>query len=232
MGNKIRFDCLTYAFLEAEKGVEMVCHPYILGGPQRRAWGHKSEVVPNKGQHNEKWLLQPSKGCKRELKCYATSAFLVVLNTKRGPQYQKWSTSKGKKFRSGSLTPAYSGKRVEMVCHFCILRVCNAKGGEQNQKWPPRLCILGDLKEGRTATLRLSSRRSPTPWAVNKIKGGYPQPLPSWGFKRERKHYVTPAFTGVSKAKRGEQKQKWSPTKGKEIMSGRLTPTFSEAQKG
>ena len=39
-------------------------------------------------------------------------------------------------------------------------------------------------------------------------------PLPSWGPKRGRKCYVTRAFLGVPNAKRGEQNQKWSPTKG------------------
>ena len=56
-------------------------------------------------------------------------------------------------------------------------------------------------------------------------------PLPSRGPKRGRKCYVTPAFSGIPNAKRGEQDQKRSPTKGKEIRSGCLTPTFLGAQK-
>ena len=40
-------------------------------------------------------------------------------------------------------------------------------------------------------------------------------PLPSRGPKRGRKCYVTPTFSGIPNAKRGEQNQKWSPTKGK-----------------
>ena len=48
-------------------------------------------------------------------------------------------------------------------------------------------------------------------------------PLPSQGPKRGRKCYVTPAFSGIPNAKRGEGNQKRSPTKGNKIRSGRLT---------
>ena len=43
-----------------------------------------------------------------------------------------------------------------------------------------------------------------------------------------RKYYVTPAFSGIPN--KGEQNQKWSPTKGNKIISSYLTPTFSGAQ--
>ena len=56
-------------------------------------------------------------------------------------------------------------------------------------------------------------------------------PLPSWGTKRGRKCYVNPAFSCIPNARRGEQNQKWSPTKGNKIRSGYLTPAFSEARK-
>ena len=49
-------------------------------------------------------------------------------------------------------------------------------------------------------------------------------PLPSWGPNRGRKCYVTLAFSGIPNALRGEQNEKWSPTKGNKIRSGRLTP--------
>ena len=35
------------------------CYPCILGGPQRQVRGAKSEVVPNKGEQNQKWLPHP-----------------------------------------------------------------------------------------------------------------------------------------------------------------------------
>ena len=57
-------------------------------------------------------------------------------------------------------------------------------------------------------------------------------PLPSRRPKRKQKCYVTPPFSGIPNAKRGERKnQKWSPTNGNKIISGCLTPAFSEAQK-
>ena len=56
-------------------------------------------------------------------------------------------------------------------------------------------------------------------------------PLPSRGPKKGRKCYVTPAFSGIPNAKRGEQNQKWSSTKGNKIRSGYLTPAFPGAQK-
>ena len=54
--------------------------------------------------------------------------------------------------------------------------------------------------------------------------------LPSRGPKRGRKCYVTPAFSGIPNASSGEQNQTSSPTTGKEIKSGYLTPAFSPAQ--
>ena len=40
-----------------------------------------------------------------------------------------------------------------------------------------------------------------------------------------------PCILGDPNAKRGEQNQKWSPTKGNKIRSGYLTPAFLGAQK-
>ena len=45
--------------------------------------------------------------------------------------------------------------------------------------------------------------------------------LPSWGPKRGRDCYVTPAFSGIPNTKHGEK-----------IRSGYLTPAFLRAQKG
>ena len=46
-----------------------------------------------------------------------------------------------------------------------------------------------------------------------------------------QKCYITPAFSGIPNARRRQQNQKWSPTKGNKIRSGCLTPAFSGAQK-
>ena len=123
-------------------------------------------------------------------------------------------------------TPAFSG-------------IPKAKRGEQNQKWSPTKrnkmrtgsltptfsgaqkeaemqhhpCILGDLQHRGTKSEVAAS------------------PLPSWGPKRGRKRYVTPAFSAFPNAKHGEQNEKWSPTKGSKVESGCLPPDVSGAQK-
>ena len=50
--------------------------------------------------------------------------------------------------------------------------------------------------------------------------------------KRGRKCYITPTFSRIPNAKRGEQKNhNWSPTKRNKITTGCLTLAFSGAQK-
>ena len=46
-GTKIRSGCLTLAFLGAQTRAEMLCHPYILGDPQK------------KGGEIQKWVPHP-----------------------------------------------------------------------------------------------------------------------------------------------------------------------------
>ena len=58
-GIKIKSGYLTCAFSGAQKRAEMVRHPCILGDPQHQAWRAKSEVVPNIGEQNLKWLPHP-----------------------------------------------------------------------------------------------------------------------------------------------------------------------------
>ena len=58
-GNKTRNGYLTPAFSGAQKRSEMLRHPCILGDPQRQARGAKSDVVPKKGEQDQKWLPQP-----------------------------------------------------------------------------------------------------------------------------------------------------------------------------
>ena len=72
-------------------------------------------------------------------------------------------------------------------------------------------CILGDPQsQGQGA----KSEVVPNKGEQNQVAAS---PLPSQGPKRERKCYATPAFVGIPNAKRGEQNQKWSPTKGNKI---------------
>ena len=181
-GNKIRSGCHTLAFSGAQKRAEMLCHPYILGGPQQR--GAKSEVVHNKRKQNQKWLPQPRLLGGLEEGGNATSPL-----HSRGPQCQA------------------RGAKSEVV----------PNKGEQNQKWLPHPCLLRGPKEGGNAMSPLHSRGSPI--KGSKIRSGPQQretksevaasPLPSWGPKQGRKCYITPAFSGVPNAKRGEQNQKW-----------------------
>ena len=84
-GNKIRSGCLS----GAQKRVEMLHHPYILGDPQHR--GTKSEVAASP---------LPSRGPKRGRKCYVTPAFLGVHYRRAGKQ--KWpAQGSWKKSHSG-----------------------------------------------------------------------------------------------------------------------------------
>ena len=158
----------------------MLCHPCILLGPQCQARGAKPEVVPNKGEQNQKRLPHPCLlGVPKE-GGNATS-----------PVHSRGSPTKRNKIRGGYLTPAFSWgaahcrvclacfgvracvlsfvlnfsgaqKRVEMLRHPCILgdpqrQARGAKSevvpnkGEQNQKWLPHPCLLGGPKEGGNA---------------------------------------------------------------------------------
>ena len=204
-GNKIRNGCLTPTFSGAQKRAEMLCHPCILGDPQQR--GAKLEVVPNKGEQNQKWLPHP----------YLLGGPKEGGNT-MSPPHSRESPTKGNKIRSGCLTPTFPGaqKRAEMLRHPCILGDPQQRGaklevvpnkGEQNQKWLPHPYLLGGPKEGANATSTMHSRGSPT--KGSKIRSGPQQrgtksematsPLPSRGPKGGRKCYVTPTFSGVPK---------------------------------
>ena len=242
----------------------MLRHPCILGDPQQR--GTKSEVVPKKGQQNQKWLPQdcllkgpkqggnatsplhsrgsptpsagskirsgpqqratksevaasrlPSPGPKRVRKCYVTPAF---SGPKRGrkcyltpaisgipnkaEQNQKWSPTKGNKYRSGCLILPSRWPKRGRKCYITppLSGIPNAKRGELNQDGPQHRGTKSEV-----AASALPSRGSPT--KGNKIRSGPQQrgtkselaasPLPSRGPKRGRKCYATPAFSGAKK---------------------------------
>ena len=59
IGDKVKSGCLTLAFSGAQKRAEMLRHPCILRDPQHQVWQAKSEVVPNIGEQNLKWLPHP-----------------------------------------------------------------------------------------------------------------------------------------------------------------------------
>ena len=84
----------------------------------------------------------PSWGPRSGRKCYVTPAFSVVPNAKRR-----------EKFRSGYLTPAFSGahKRAEVRHKPCILRGPQRQARVDIQKWLPDPYLLGGLEEGGSA---------------------------------------------------------------------------------
>ena len=95
--------CRRNAFSGAQKRAEMLCHPCILGGPQRQARGTESELATS---------LLPSRGPKRGRKCYATPAFPGVPK-QRGIKSElassplpSWGPKGG---RNCYVTPAFSG---------------------------------------------------------------------------------------------------------------------------
>ena len=92
-GDKIRSGCLNLAFSGAQKRVEVLQNPCVLGGPQTRGQG--SEVVASP---------LPSRVPKRGRNCYQTCVFSGVPD-------------KGDKIRSGCLNPVFLGaqKRAELL---------------------------------------------------------------------------------------------------------------------
>ena len=146
-GNKIRRGYLTHAFSGAKRRAEMLRHACILGDPKQR--GPKSEVVPTKGEQNQKWLPEPClvRGPKKGRN--ATSAL-----------HSRGSPTKGSKTKFG---PRQRGTNSEKVPHPCLLtgpkegRKCYVNPAfwgipnkvEQNQMWLPHLCLLRGPKEGR-----------------------------------------------------------------------------------
>ena len=207
-----------------QKRAEMLCHPCILRDAQRQARGENQNWLPHPyllggaqmgGKATSPLHSQGSrtKGTKLELvasalpsrkrtngrKCYVTPAFSGVPNAKRGEQNQEWLPN-----------PAFSGAqtRVEMLHHPCILGgpQCQARGGNQNCLL--HLCLLGGQQMGGIAMQPLHSRRSPKKGIKSKVATS---PLPSRGPTSGQNSYVTPAFSGVPNAKRGEQKENWPP---------------------
>ena len=174
-----------------------------FSGSRTPARGTKSEVAASP---------LPSRGPKRGRNCYVTPAFSGVPNAKRGEQNQKWLPHPCLLWRPTTRrncygTPAFS-------------RVPNAKHGEkirsgclttaflEAHKWAELAChpcILGcPQRQARGTKSEVAA-----------------SPEPSWGPKRGRSCYVTPASLGLPNAKRKER-----------IRSGYLTPAFSNAHNG
>ena len=144
--------------------------------------------------------VPPGLQCGDHIECVAQCA-CAALDVARS--LGNANAKRGDKIRSGYLTPAFSG-------------VPNK--GDKIKVGP---------EEGGNATSPLHSRGSPTPSAGTKSEVAT-SPLPSRGPqqrgqdqsgpKRGRKCYITPAFSGVPNAKRGD-KIKVGPKEGGDATS-------------
>ena len=133
-GYKSRISHVTRAFSEAQKRVELLRNPCILGGPLHQARGNIKNWPPKP--------LGP-RVSKRGRKGYATPAF-------SGVPYAKYVD----KIRSGHLACSFSGaqKRAELLRNPCILGGPLGQVRGQIKNWPPNPLLLGGPKEGGIAT--------------------------------------------------------------------------------
>ena len=219
-------------FFGAQKRAEMLCYPYLLGGPKNGgkvtsplhsqgsptpSAGSKIGSGPQQTGTKSEVATSPMH-CwrpKRGRDCYVTPAFSGIPNAQCADPNHKWYPTKGNKMRSGRLTLSTSGLKRGRKRYVTLTfsGIPNAQHGEQNQKWLPHGCLLKGSKEVENATLPVHSQGSPTPNVRSKIKSGPQQkgtkslPRPQRGWK----WYVTPAFSGIHTTKRVEQNQKWLP---------------------
>ena len=102
-GSKIKSDYLIPAFSGAQKRAEMLRHPCILRDPQCLERGAKSDLVPNNGEGNQKWLPHP---CLLAGPKQGQNA-MSPLHSRGSP-----TPSAGSNIRSG---PEHRGKKIEAV---------------------------------------------------------------------------------------------------------------------
>ena len=161
-GNKIKSGYLTRAFLGPKNTAEMLRHPCIRGDRQRQARRAKSNVVPNIGEQNLKWLPHPCLlwGPKEGRNATLPVHCSVIPNI--GKKNQKWLPHPcllgGPKGGRNATSPLHCSEIPNI--------------GEKNQKWLPHPCLLGGPKEGGNATSPVHSRGSPTPSTGRNIKSG------------------------------------------------------------
>ena len=105
----------------------MPCHPCILGGPQRQAWGAKSEVVPNKG--NKLRSGHPNAAFSGAQKRAEILCHPCILG---GPQQRGVNSDV-----AASPLPSRRPKRGRN-CYVTLAFSGVPKKGEQNQKWLPQ----------------------------------------------------------------------------------------------
>ena len=165
----------------------MLCHPCILGSPQRQALGAKSRVVCHKGEQNQKWLTHscllggPNEGGRvpnANSRGHATKRGLRVPN----PNSRGHATGRGLRVPNpnprGHATKRGSKKKKE-------------------RKWEAKLHSRGSPTKGRKIR------------SVPQQRGTKSEVAACPGPKKGRKCHITPAFSGVPNI--GKQNQKWLP---------------------
>ena len=209
-GSKIRIVSLSHAFSGAQKLAEVLCHPCILAGPQKRE--AISELAASAMPSHVRWALHSrgpqeratkirlapsamaSRGPKSGLKCYVTPAFLGVPN--KGEQNQNWVPQpcllERPKVGGTAMSPLHSrgspikGNKIRIGCLSHAFWVA--------QKWVEVLrhpCILGvPHQRGAKSELAVS-------------------PMPSQGPQSRHKCYASPGIPGVPN--KGKQNQNWLP---------------------
>ena len=95
-----------------KKGRKCYVTPTFPRIPNAKHGEQKIKSVPQQTGTKSELVASPvpSAGPIKGQKCYVTLAFWAIPNVKHGElKDQKWSRTKGKKIRSGCLTPAFSG---------------------------------------------------------------------------------------------------------------------------
>ena len=229
--------CLTPAFSGAQKRAEMLCHPCLVGGPQRQARGGKLEVVPNKGEQNRKWLLHPyilrgpneGGNATSPLHCRECPTPSAGRKIRNGSQY---SGKKTEVATSPLPSRGRAEKRAEMLPHPGILGHCQRQArrgksevvpnkGVNKQKWLPHPRLLGGPKEGGNATsppciLGVPQRQARggkkmVPNIGEQNQRCLPHPC-SLGGPKEGGNAASPVHSWGSPTPSGEEKKKSFPT--------------------
>ena len=187
----------------------MLRHPCILGDPQRQPMrATKSAVVPNKGEQNQKWILDPCLLAGAEEGRNATPP----LHSRGSPT----PSAQGAKIKGG---PNQRETKSELAAS-----LLPSKGPKIGWKCYATPAFSGITAWGQKISSGPKQRGTKSEVATS--------PKPSRGPKRGRKCYVTPAFLGIPNAKRaGSKKSAVVPTKQNKIRSGCLTHAFSGVQK-
>ena len=149
----------------------MLRHRCILGDPQRQVRGAKSELVPKKGEQNQKWMPHPC----------------LLGGPKEGgnatsPLHSQGSLEEGTKSELAPSPLPSRGPKRGQACY-----VTPAFSGVPKRGDKIRIGCLTPAFSG-----------AETPSAGGELEV-VPSPLPSRGPKRGRNCYATPAFSGVPK---------------------------------